>query len=61
MTEFIKDYSKEAQAHQTAGAQEGLVTSFPAYIVVFLIHLLAHDKDFPSEDCWDGEIYAQFC
>lgn len=61
MTEFIKDYSREAQAHQTSGAQEGLVTSFPAYIVVFLIHLLAHDKDFPSEDCRDGEIYAQFC
>ncbi|KAM5564215.1 sister chromatid cohesion protein PDS5 [Rosa sericea] len=61
MTEFIKDYSREAQAHQISGAQEGLMTSFPAYIVVFLIHLLAHDKDFPHEDCQDGEIYAQFC
>ncbi|KAK9945794.1 hypothetical protein M0R45_011293 [Rubus argutus] len=61
MTEFIKDYSREAQAHQISGAQEGLMTSFPAYIVVFLIHLLAHDKGFPHEDCQDEEIYAQFC
>ncbi|XP_062078396.1 sister chromatid cohesion protein PDS5 homolog B isoform X2 [Humulus lupulus] len=59
MAEFIKEYGREAR--QTTGDKEGLITAFPAYIVVFLIHLLAHDKDFPLEDCQNEELYAQFC
>ncbi|XP_021806603.1 sister chromatid cohesion protein PDS5 homolog A isoform X3 [Prunus avium] len=61
MAEFVKDYSREAQLHQISGVQEGLITDFPAYIVVFLIHLLAHDTSFPPMDCLDEETYAQFC
>ena len=61
MAEFVKEYSKEARIRQTSGVQQGLVIDFPAYIVIFLIHLLAHDRGFPSEDCQDEETYAQFC
>ncbi|XP_008219648.1 PREDICTED: sister chromatid cohesion protein PDS5 homolog A isoform X1 [Prunus mume] len=61
MAEFVKDYSREAQLHQISGVQEGLITDFPAYIVVFLIHLLAHDTSFPPVDCLDEETYARFC
>ncbi|KAF3445662.1 hypothetical protein FNV43_RR10838 [Rhamnella rubrinervis] len=61
MAEFVKEYSKEARIRQTSAVQRGLVIDFPAYIVIFLIHLLAHDRGFPSEDCQDEETYAQFC
>ncbi|KAF3547726.1 hypothetical protein DY000_02008717 [Brassica cretica] len=30
-------------------------------MIVFLIHVLAHDPDFPSEDCMDEHVYARFC
>ncbi|CAK9143955.1 unnamed protein product [Ilex paraguariensis] len=30
-------------------------------MVVFLIHVLAHDTNFPPEGCQDEEIYARFC
>ncbi|POO00116.1 Coatomer beta subunit [Trema orientale] len=61
MAEFVKEYSREARIRQTAGDKKGLITDFPAYIVVFLIHFLAHDKDFPLEDCQNEKMYAQFC
>lgn len=61
MAEFIKDYSREAQIHQTSSEQGMAITDYPAYIVVFLIHVLAHSKDFPPEDCKDEQVYAQFC
>ncbi|XP_068341361.1 sister chromatid cohesion protein PDS5 homolog B isoform X2 [Pyrus communis] len=61
IAEFVKDYSREAQVRQISGVQEGLNTDFPAYIVVFLIHILAHDTGFPPEDCQDEKAYAQFC
>ncbi|KAI4337812.1 hypothetical protein L6164_016184 [Bauhinia variegata] len=60
MAEFIKDYSREARARQTS-AMQGAVIDYPAYIVVFLIHVLAHDPGFPSESCQDEETYADFC
>lgn len=31
------------------------------YILVFLIHVLAHDDKFPSENCQDEGAYAEFC
>lgn len=61
MAEFVKEYSREARIRQTAGDKQGLITDFPAYIVVFLIHFLAHDNDFPLEDCQNEELYARFC
>ncbi|XP_022773246.1 sister chromatid cohesion protein PDS5 homolog A-like isoform X6 [Durio zibethinus] len=61
MAEFIKGYSREARMRQTSIMQGGSIVDYPAYIVVFLIHLLVHDADFPSEDCQDEATYAQFC
>ncbi|CAL5333273.1 unnamed protein product [Camellia sinensis] len=57
--EFVREYSRDAQIRQTSGKQLGL-PDYPAYIVVFLIHVLAHDSGFPPENCGDEEIYAQF-
>ncbi|KAF4390087.1 hypothetical protein G4B88_005005 [Cannabis sativa] len=61
MAEFVKEYGREAR--QTTGDtdKKGLITDFPAYIVVFLIHFLAHNKDFPLEDCRNEDLYAHFC
>ncbi|XP_030933150.1 sister chromatid cohesion protein PDS5 homolog A isoform X6 [Quercus lobata] len=61
MAEFIKEYSREARICQNSSAQGGTITDYPAYIVVFLIYFLAHDTGFPSENCPEEEIYAQFC
>ncbi|GMN51775.1 hypothetical protein TIFTF001_020913 [Ficus carica] len=61
MTEFVKEYSREARIRQTARVQQGLITDFPAYVVVFLIHLLAHDKEFPLEECQNETLCARFC
>ncbi|KAM6553079.1 hypothetical protein CsatB_013841 [Cannabis sativa] len=60
MAEFVKEYGREAR--QTTGDtdKKGLITDFPAYIVVFLIHFLAHNKDFPLEDCRNEDLYAHF-
>ncbi|XAR55569.1 hypothetical protein NMG60_11035678 [Bertholletia excelsa] len=59
MREFIREYSGVARICQTSVKQLGITTN-PAYIVVFLIHLLAHDSGFPPANCEDEEIYAQF-
>ncbi|KAK4572850.1 hypothetical protein RGQ29_031022 [Quercus rubra] len=61
MAEFIKEYSREARIRQSSSVQGGAITDYPAYIVVFLIYFLAHDTGFPSENCPEEEIYAQFC
>ncbi|XP_062146872.1 sister chromatid cohesion protein PDS5 homolog B isoform X4 [Alnus glutinosa] len=61
MAEFIKEYSREARIRQASAAQGGSITDYPAYIVVFLIYLLAHDTGFPHENCQDEELYVQFC
>lgn len=61
MAEFIKEYSREAQICQASAVQGGSLIDYPAYTVVFLIYLLAHDAKFPPENCQDEEIYAQFC
>ncbi|KAF6152763.1 hypothetical protein GIB67_004592 [Kingdonia uniflora] len=61
MAEFIKEYRKEAESRETSGMQvRGTMTIFPEYVLVFLIHILAHDLDFPSENCEDQEIFAKF-
>ncbi|KAF6160789.1 hypothetical protein GIB67_035990 [Kingdonia uniflora] len=61
MAEFIKEYRKEAGSRETSGMQlQGTMTIFLEYVLVFLIHVLAHDLDFPSENCEDQEIFAKF-
>ncbi|KAJ6939281.1 sister chromatid cohesion protein PDS5 [Populus alba x Populus x berolinensis] len=59
--EFIKEYSRKAQIRQTSGVQECSPMDYPAYTVVFLIHVLAHDAGFPPDGCQDEQVYAQFC
>ncbi|CAK7346982.1 unnamed protein product [Dovyalis caffra] len=55
MEEFIKDYSKEARMRQTSGVQGSSCMDYPSYIVVFLIHVLAHDAGFPPDGCHDEQ------
>ena len=59
MADFIKDYSKEARMRPSP--VQGAGVDFPAYIVVFLIHVLAHDDGFPSEGFQDEGVYADLC
>ncbi|KDP32795.1 hypothetical protein JCGZ_12087 [Jatropha curcas] len=59
--EFIKEYGLEARNRQTSAVQGGPFTDYPAYVVVHLIHILAHDADFPPNDCQDEQAYANFC
>ncbi|OVA03847.1 hypothetical protein BVC80_8065g3 [Macleaya cordata] len=63
LAEFIKEYGKDARIRQSSEMQDigGTMTSYPEYILVFLIHVLAHDLGFPSENCQDEEIFARFC
>lgn len=61
MAEFLREYSKGAHLRQNLPCQGGL-TDYPVYIVVFLIHVLAHDDLFPlEEECENGEVFALFC
>ncbi|CAL9070064.1 unnamed protein product [Musa banksii] len=50
--------NKNALAQETDGVA---ITKHPGYIVVFVIHVLAHDKNFPSDNCQDQDVYAEFC
>ncbi|XP_039137720.1 sister chromatid cohesion protein PDS5 homolog A isoform X2 [Dioscorea cayenensis subsp. rotundata] len=64
LAQFIKDYNKEAQIHHNTCLQEtdgGPMTNCPEYIIVFLIHILAHDPGFPPENCDNEDVYAEFC
>lgn len=58
LEEFIWEYGKRVQIHETM-TKEGAVTH-PACLVVFLIHVLAHDHNFPAPECRDVKIYAEF-
>ncbi|XP_023643713.1 sister chromatid cohesion protein PDS5 homolog A isoform X2 [Capsella rubella] len=57
---FINNATRQSRAYQDLDQGESLTDS-PAYMIVFLIHVLAHDPDFPSEDCRDEIVYARFC
>ncbi|KAK8466806.1 hypothetical protein PHAVU_008G163350 [Phaseolus vulgaris] len=57
MAEFIRDYSIVAHKRETSATQ-GVIIDYPAYILVFLIHVLARSNDFPFEVCPDEKIYA---
>ncbi|CAA7013408.1 unnamed protein product [Microthlaspi erraticum] len=57
---FIKNARREATTCRNLDQGESL-TDCPAYMTVFLIHVLAHDPEFPPEDCTDEHVYARFC
>lgn len=64
LTEFIKERSKDSRVPQNSSinsADGGTMTNCPEYIIVFLIHVLAHEENFPSENCQDEDAYAEFC
>ncbi|KFK42149.1 hypothetical protein AALP_AA2G217700 [Arabis alpina] len=60
INEFISNATRQAQACPETDQRES-PTDCPAYMIVFLIHVLAHDPEFPSEDCRDEHVYARFC
>ncbi|KAK7385197.1 hypothetical protein VNO78_30910 [Psophocarpus tetragonolobus] len=60
MREFIRDYSIVARKQQTSAVQ-GAIVDYPAYILVFLIHVLARNDDFPFELCQDEKVYSDLC
>ncbi|XP_058091316.1 sister chromatid cohesion protein PDS5 homolog B [Magnolia sinica] len=63
LAEFIKEYGREARIRQNCAAHDSgeTMTNYPEYVVVFLVHVLAHDLGFPSENCPDEDAYARFC
>ncbi|XP_068663367.1 sister chromatid cohesion protein PDS5 homolog B isoform X2 [Aristolochia californica] len=63
LADFIKEHGHEARRHQNFSEKDsrGTMTNYPEYVVVFLIHLLAHDVEFPSNICQDEDAYARFC
>lgn len=58
MEEFIREYGKRVQIHETM-TKEGAATH-SSCLIMFLIHVLAHDRNFPAPDCEDAKIYAEF-
>ncbi|KAL1543836.1 sister chromatid cohesion protein pds5-like [Salvia divinorum] len=58
LEEFICEYGKRVQIHETM-TMEGAATH-SACLIMFLIHVLAHDPNFPAPDCEDAKIYAEF-
>ncbi|XP_031392968.1 sister chromatid cohesion protein PDS5 homolog A-A isoform X4 [Punica granatum] len=61
MSKFIKEYSLEDQTCQSSTVQGVAIPGYPAYIIVYLVYVLAHDADFPPEECADEQILAHFC
>ncbi|XP_016466171.1 sister chromatid cohesion protein PDS5 homolog B isoform X6 [Nicotiana tabacum] len=59
MEEFVQEYGNTARINQIS-TMPGHVTGLPVYVVVFLIHILAHDPNFPSADLHDANFCAQF-
>ncbi|KAK7321020.1 hypothetical protein VNO77_31092 [Canavalia gladiata] len=60
VAEFIKDYSIAARKQKTSAVQ-GAIMDHPAYILVFLIHVLACNNDFLFEVSQDEKMYADLC
>ncbi|KAG6435942.1 hypothetical protein SASPL_100823 [Salvia splendens] len=58
MEEFIREYGKRVEIHETM-TKEGAATH-SSCLIMFLIHILAHDCNFPAPDCEDAKIYAEF-
>ncbi|GAB2260584.1 hypothetical protein Droror1_Dr00011439 [Drosera rotundifolia] len=58
--EFIKDYSRAARNRRTSQTEARTTVDTPVYVVVFLLHVLAHDIAFPVNDCLDDEVNVLF-
>ncbi|KAH0854003.1 hypothetical protein HID58_092693 [Brassica napus] len=56
---FIRNATREAGGVDQREVDHSLIVQIN--MIVFLIHVLAHDPDFPSEDCMDEHVYARFC
>ncbi|KAF3505646.1 hypothetical protein F2Q69_00008101 [Brassica cretica] len=56
---FIRNATREAGGVDQRDVDHSLIVQIN--MIVFLIHVLAHDPDFPSEDCMDEHVYARFC
>ncbi|CAL1362329.1 unnamed protein product [Linum trigynum] len=61
MGDIINDYVRDSQFNQNSAGQRETFTGDPAYMVVYLIYILAHDDSFPLEECQDERVYAHFC
>lgn len=62
LIDFLKEYGKGSRKSIfSQDADGGAMTNCPEYIIVWLIHFLAHDEGFPSEYCRDEDRYAEFC
>lgn len=59
MEEFVHVYGNAARINRMS-TMPGHVTGFPVYIVVYLIHVLAHDPNFPTADHHDANSCPQF-
>ncbi|XP_057735278.1 sister chromatid cohesion protein PDS5 homolog B isoform X2 [Arachis stenosperma] len=59
IAEFIKDYGLVTRKQQSSAAHGAV--AHPAYMVVYLIHVLAQNSDFPLEGCRNEKLYADFC
>ncbi|XP_019257336.1 PREDICTED: sister chromatid cohesion protein PDS5 homolog A isoform X3 [Nicotiana attenuata] len=59
MEEFVQEYGNTARINQIS-TMPGHVTGLPVYVVVFVIHILAHDPNFPTADHHDANFCAQF-
>ncbi|XP_042393819.1 sister chromatid cohesion protein PDS5 homolog A-A-like isoform X1 [Zingiber officinale] len=63
LNEFLKMRSRQfsIKIDDVAQKRDAIAnTKHPGYVVVFLIHVLAHDKNFPPDNCQDYEAYAEF-
>ncbi|KAL3513624.1 hypothetical protein ACH5RR_026341 [Cinchona calisaya] len=58
MREYISIYGKAAGIYKNCSSL-GRSTDHPAYMIVFLIHILAHDTDFPTMESRDEEMYIR--
>nr|XP_025675796.1 uncharacterized protein LOC112776052 isoform X7 [Arachis hypogaea] len=59
IAEFIKDYGLVTRKQQSSAAHGAV--AHPTYMVVYLIHVLAQNSDFPLKGCRNEKLYADFC
>ncbi|KAF3331980.1 sister chromatid cohesion protein PDS5 A [Carex littledalei] len=61
MTEVLKKLGeKYLTSQRNLATEKEKLTNHPAYIVVYLVHVLAHLEDFPSDDSLDEGAYVEF-
>lgn len=63
LTDFVKEYCKDSPQGNILDrdANYAAVTNCPEYTIVYIIHILAHDVNFPSEECQDDNAHNTFC